>query len=108
MEVNDQEWNELLLRVSKHFKVTANYEFVLFAIGVNELGLGFRNFSKDEKMDLMNLGTCVLLCHRGHLERKGTDANGWPLFEPVGQSSNGKQPDESFIKAAMIDYLKNI
>ncbi len=108
MEVNDQEWNELLLRLSKHFKVTANYEFVLFVVGVNELGHGFRNYTKDEKMDLMSLGSCVLLSHRGLLQKSEADDNGWPVFVPVNGSLSANHTSEAFLKSAMIDYFKNI
>ncbi len=107
MIVDEQQWNELILRISKHFKVTANYEFVLFVIGVNELGRGFLNFTKDEKMDIMNLGSCVLLNHKGLLKKSGVDEHGWPLYEPANGELTAGQTDVPFLKNAMIEYFRN-
>lgn len=107
MEANEQEWNELLLRLSRQFRVTANYEFILFVIGVNERGSGFRAYSKEEKMDLMNLGSCVLLHQQGFTQRVGVDEQGWPLFLPVDGKPLPQQPGEEFFKHAMIEFFRN-
>ena len=66
------------------------------------------NYTKDEKMDLMSLGSCVLLSHRGLLQKSGTDENGWPVFVPVNGSLSANHTNEAFLKTAMIDYFKNI
>ncbi len=107
MEVNEQEWNELLLRLSKQFKVTVNHEFILFVIGVNERGSGFRNYSKDEKMDLMNLGSCVLMHHMGRARLVGADQQGWPVYESVDAMNVDVPSSEDFYKQAMIDFFRN-
>ena len=33
---------------------------ILFLVGVQELGQGFRTFKKDEKMDLMHVAVCTV------------------------------------------------
>ena len=108
MEPNEQQWNELLLRISKQFKVTANFEFILFIIGVNERGSGFQSYTKEEKMDLMNLGHFVLLEHQGITSRTGKDDGGWPQFEIVSAEEAKRINNEPFFKNAMIDYFRNI
>lgn len=107
MEVNEQEWEGLLLRLSKQFKVTANHEFILFLVGINERGSGFRNYSKEEKMDLMNLGSCVLMEHMGLTRKVGADGQGWPVYEPIHGESLEIASSNVFFKHAMIDYFRN-
>lgn len=36
---NENRWEELVLKVSKQFKVTADFDFMLFIIGLNERAL---------------------------------------------------------------------
>lgn len=56
---------------------------VLFIIGVHELGKGNRNFSKEEKQDLMHIAICKVLSLAGYYELRGVDQEGWPHWELV-------------------------
>ncbi len=107
MEAYEQEWNELVLRLSKQFKVTVNHEFILFIIGVNERGYGFRSFSKEEKMDLMNLGSCVLMHHMGLAQLVGVDEQGWPVYQPTDGKTVDELSAEGFYRQAMIEFFRN-
>jgi hypothetical protein len=80
MTYNQENWEMLVLEVSKKFRVTADFDFMLFLIGVHELGQGMREYSRNEKMDLINLGECILLERCGYLEFKENDQQGWPQF----------------------------
>ena len=40
------QWETFLLKAGQYFNVMANYEFLLFIIGIQESGKGFGNFSK--------------------------------------------------------------
>ena len=51
----EKEWNELTKDLAETFKMDMDLQSVLFLIGVQELGVGFREFKKQEKMDLMHL-----------------------------------------------------
>jgi hypothetical protein len=83
MEYNEENWDLLVLEISKRFKVTADFDFMLFLIGVQELGQGMRPYERQEKMDLINLGKCTLLSEEGYLKPNGHDEEGWPLFKEV-------------------------
>ncbi len=102
----EQQWDEVLLAMSKHFGITANYDFLLFMVGIQEKGCGFINFSKQDKMDLINLAKCRMLEREGMLEENGEE-EGWALFTPklTYLSLSDGEKDE-IIKRQMIDYLK--
>ncbi|TAJ13307.1 hypothetical protein DMA11_09460 [Marinilabiliaceae bacterium JC017] len=102
----EQTWNDLLLRASKHFKVSADVEFLLFITGVQELGQGIRSFSRSEKMDLINLGRCHIFCLAGYLEETGKDEEGWPLFKTI-KPMDSMLPayQHQLIKKGLIQYF---
>lgn len=109
MEYSEDKWNETVLRVSKHFKVTAEFDFMLFVIGIQDLGKGFTQYSRDEKWDLINLGKCRLLTRLGYLKEVGRDNEDWPEFEEV---RNVKSLSPTFqkrlLKQAMIEYFDEV
>ena len=54
---------------------------VLFIIGIQEWGKGIREFSKEEKQDLIHIGTCTVLALSGYYEFEKFDDDGWPHFK---------------------------
>lgn len=54
---------------------------ILFLIGVQELGLLQKSFTKEEKQDLMHIAVCTLLSEEGYYDFKGNDQDGWPHWE---------------------------
>ncbi len=108
-DFTEEQWNELILKVSKHFKVIADFDFMLFIIGMHERGLGFRQYSRDEKWDLINLGKCTLFELLGYLKQSGKDEHGWPEFA-VLKNINTLTPSlqKHLLKKAMLDYLNHV
>ncbi|TCO10562.1 hypothetical protein [Natronoflexus pectinivorans] len=108
MESIDYTWDELVLMVSRHFKVTADYDFMLFIIGIQERGTGMTHYPREEKMDLINLGKCKLLSHLGYLEEIEEDQEGWPRFKEI-KSVKGLSPSfqKHLLKKAMMEYFKD-
>ena len=78
-------WHELLRQLGNTFGEEPDLQGIIFLIGVQELGQGVREFSKDEKQDLMHIATCKLLSFDGFYEMKGRDEQGWPHWEKVNQ-----------------------
>jgi hypothetical protein len=62
------------------FGIHVDLNGVLFLVGIRERGLTFQQFSKEEKLSLINLGSCTLYKEMGITEITGYDAEGWPLF----------------------------
>lgn len=108
-EYTEEQWDELVLKVSKQFKVTADFDFMLFIIGMHVRGLGFRHYSRDEKWDMINLGKCTLFELLGYLKQSGSDEQGWPRFDVI-KNVNTFTPSmqKHLLKKAMLHYLNQI
>lgn len=75
-------WQEVLLKLEKIIgKKPQDLKSVLFLIGVQELGKGVKNFTKEEKRDLMHIAICKLLSLSGFYELEGIDESGWPHWK---------------------------
>ena len=80
---------------------------VLFLIGTQELGQGRRNFSKEEKQDLMHIGICKVLSYSGFYELEGTDEEGWPHWRPVKKLPHfDLLEQEKLLKMHVLEYFE--
>ena len=80
---------------------------MLFLIGVQELGAGKKNFSKEEKQDLMHIAICKVLSLSGFYELEGLDEGGWPhwkLIKPLPHFDLMEQ--EKLLKMQVLDYFE--
>lgn len=73
-------WNDLCEHLSDQFDIDVDLNGVLFLVGIRERGLTIQPFSKEEKLSLINLGSCTLYQEMGLIEKTGTDEQGWPIF----------------------------
>lgn len=72
-------WQKVLKTLEEGIqKKPKDLNAVLFLIGVQELGKGAKNFSKEEKQDLMHIAICKILSLSGYYELEGLDEDGWP------------------------------
>ena len=79
---------------------------VLFLIGVQELGKGYKKFKKDEKINLMHIAICTLLEPHGYYRFIGRDEDGWPHFEKVKTLPLlDEKQQEHLIKEAVVEYF---
>ena len=76
-------WIELCDRLSKMFGIKVDLNGILFLIGIRERGLTFKEYSKEEKYSLINLGGCTLYKEMGLTEITGYDPEGWPIFRQI-------------------------
>ncbi len=79
---------------------------ILFLIGVNELGEGYRNFSKNEKTDLLHIAICTLLEPYGYYKFEGRDKENWPHFtleQSLPMLDHREQ--QHLIKESMLEYF---
>ncbi|TNE56251.1 MAG: hypothetical protein EP338_01395 [Bacteroidetes bacterium] len=80
---------------------------ILFLIGVQELGQGYRKFKKHEKTDLMHVAICTLLEPHGYYQYKGRDEDLWPHFELIQQLPPlNERSQQHLIKEAILDYFE--
>jgi len=80
---------------------------IIFLIGVQELGQGFRKFSKDEKINVMHIAICRLLEPFGYYEFDFFDPDGWPHYKVVDPLPNLKPGEQTVLmKEAVVMYFE--
>jgi len=82
---------------------------ILFLIGLQELGHLRKDFTKEEKQDLMHIAVCKLLTYESYYEFVGRDEDGWPhykLIQPVPEQEVDEQ--EKYLKKQVIEYFKEL
>lgn len=107
MEIQ-REWRTLLERLEAQFGEGLDIDAILFLIGVQELGQGYRTFKKQEKTDLMHIAICRLLSQYGYYVYEGMDKDGWPHYRALAKLPvlNPKQ-QSLLMKEAVLEYFKN-
>ncbi|MEY3085563.1 MAG: hypothetical protein RL037_1743 [Bacteroidota bacterium] len=98
------------LSLKKHLELTfgdgMDVQAMLFLIGVNELGKGHQQYSKQEKTELFHVAICTLLEPYGYYEFEGRDEDGWPHFKLCKQLPPLAHKEQQFLlKEAMLEYF---
>jgi hypothetical protein len=103
----DKNWTALITRLEKMIgKKPKDLNSVLFLIGIQELGKGKKYFNKEEKQDLMHIGTCKILSLSGYYQLEGLDEDGWPHWKNIEKVPNlSLQEQERFLKMHVIEYF---
>ncbi|MDG1262738.1 MAG: hypothetical protein P8H59_09760 [Flavobacteriales bacterium] len=105
----EMEWRAVENRISQQFGEDIDLQGILYIIGVQELGQGFRKFKKDEKVNLMHVAICTLLEPYGYYEFQGNDKDNWPHFQRNQKLPNLEASEqELLIKRAIIAYFKSM
>jgi hypothetical protein len=104
----DEDWDTLLIKIEQLIgKKPADVNGVLFLIGVQELGQGTRNFTKEQKQDLMHIAVCKVFSRSGFYKLEGKDADGWPHWEPIMNLPYLSLKDqENALKMHIVDYFE--
>ena len=100
-------WLKLRIKLKERFGIKPDMDGILFLIGIQELGSGKQEFSKEEKQDLMHIAVCTLLSQSGYYILEGNDEQGWPhfkLLKPLPGFSFIEQ--ENFLKDHILLYFQ--
>jgi hypothetical protein len=82
---------------------------VLLMIGIQELGFWKKNFTKEEKQDLMHIAVCHLLSYDGYYEFVGRDVDGWPHYRPIHTiEAKGEKAQERLLKINAVRYFQEL
>jgi hypothetical protein len=73
-------WLKLRIKLKEQFNIKPDMNGVLLLVGVQELGQGPQEFSKEQKQDLMHIAICTILIPSGYYAFDGMDDEGWPHF----------------------------
>ncbi|MCY7349938.1 MAG: hypothetical protein LH606_04630 [Cytophagaceae bacterium] len=101
------EWEALLDQLEHSIgKRPTDLNGVLFLIGVQELGQGYKLFTKEQKQDLMHIAICKVLSYSGFYELEGLDADGWPHWRLVNKLPHvDLLQQEGLLKGYVIEYF---
>lgn len=103
---SDKGWERVLERLKPQFGDDLDLQAILFIIGVQELGKGPMEFSKDQKVDVMHIAICTLLTPYGFYEFEGMDADGWPHWKATSKLPSLKPGQQAqLMKQSIIDYF---
>lgn len=104
----EKHWFRLLSKLEKMIgKRPKDLNSVLFLIGVQELGQGKKNFSKEQKQDLMHIAICKVLSLSGFYKLEGVDAEGWPHWKPAKKLPHfDLLEQEKLLKMHVIEYFE--
>ena len=105
----DFEWLRIqhLVKDSMNRDKLPDLQAILFLIGIQELGQLRKDFSKEEKQDLMHIAVCTLLSQQGYYEIVGKDEDGWPHFKLIRPlPEHGAKSQEKLLKEMIILYFQ--
>jgi len=105
--INDNnKWKKLSSWFDDKFKMEADVDAMLFMIGVQELGKGFNEFDKTQKLELMHIGICAVLLDDGYYSFLHRDDDGWPHYKAERKLPFVKgQEQKDFIKEKLVNYF---
>ena len=101
-------WVDMLYKIKEITgKRPADLNAILFLIGVQELGMGARSFSKEEKQDVLHIAICKVLSLAGYYELEGHDQDGWPHWKLVKKLPRfDLLEQEKLLKIQILEYFK--
>lgn len=111
MEVTEfkTKWKAVEDNLTDNFGNKPDLNKILLLIGIRELGVVKKKFSKEEKVNLMHIAVCKLLSQSGYYELEGVDQDGWPHWKLV------KKPpfitmleQETYLRHYIIEYFENL
>lgn len=103
-----QLWQEVEKFFEENFQTEKHVpiETVLFLIGVQELGSGKQDYSKDDKINLIHIAVCRLLEPFGYFKFSQYDDDGFPHFEELKPLPELKPNEQQLLmKKAVIQYF---
>ena len=105
----EDKWKELENRIAQDFGGDLDVQAILFLIGVQELGKGKQDFTKDQKLDVMHVAICRVLSPFGFYKLSHADQDGWPHFETLKPLPTLKAGEQlKLMKQGILDYFGEI
>ncbi|MCS5490975.1 hypothetical protein [Algoriphagus limi] len=104
----EKKWGKLLLGLEETIgKKPKDLNGVLFLIGVQELGMVAKHFSKEEKQDLMHIAICKVLSYAGYYELEYVDQDGWPHWKLIRELPHfDLLEQEKLLKIQVLEYFE--
>lgn len=105
----EEQWKDLEDRIAVDFGGDLDLQAILFLVGVQELGKGAQQFSKDQKLDVIHIAICRVLEPFGFYKLTHADQDGWPHYEMLKPLPNLKPGEQlKLMKQALMDYFGEV
>lgn len=102
-------WLKLRIKLKEKFGIKPDMNGVLLLIGVQELGYGPQEFSKEQKQDLMHIAVCTILAQSSYYIFEGRDEEGWPHFiQAKALPEYNLYEQENFLKDHVLLYFNSL
>lgn len=102
-------WWKLEEQLMERFGKKPDMETILFLIGIQELGDIQKDYTKEQKQDLMHVAVCMLLSQSGYYALEKIDDDGWPHFKQLKTLPMMNPLDqENFMKDHILLYFDNL
>ena len=99
-------WDNLILDLEAKFDDEMSLKGILYLIGVQELNMGVKRFSREEKIDVLHVAVCKILTPFGFYKFDKVDEDGWPHWiELKPLKSLDKKEQEMLMKKGVLNYL---
>ena len=106
MDNIDKQWDVLISGLEKSFDEKLSLKVILYLIGVQELNLGKKNYTRDEKLNVLHVAVCKILSPYGYYKIEKIDEDGWPHFLEIKALKNLSEKDQDLLlKKAIINYF---
>ena len=101
-------WDDLITELKKDFSIPGDLLSVLFLVGIQESGGGFRSYDQQEKTDLVKLGKFSLLSRAGYYEKVIIQGRP-PFFIPVDDRPLPRDPKklDTLLKNEILNYFRD-
>jgi len=103
----ERQWQKLRVKIKDTLhKKPRDLNGVLYLIGIQELGKGNVEFTKEQKQDLLHIAICKVLSLSGYYEFEGHDEDGWPHWRNVKKlPAYDLLEQEQLLKMHIIQYF---
>lgn len=99
-------WLKLRILLKEQYGIKPEMDGILFLIGVQELGTGKQEYTKEQKQDLMHIAVCTILAPSGYYKMDGFDEEGWPHFTQLKALPEFQLIEqENFLKDHVLMYF---
>ena len=104
----ERKWQKLRIKLKETIgKKPKDLQGILYLIGLQELGKGNIELTKEEKQDVLHIAICKVLSLAGYYKLEGLDEDGWPHWENVKPLPNFDLLDqEQLLKMNIIEYFE--
>lgn len=106
MNENFQTWDNLVSFLHDTYKIEKNLHSVLFLIGIQETGKGFKKYSQDEKTNIIKQAQFSILSRENFYISVTKSKNHLPVWmQNPDQPLPGDKILEKLLKSLILDYF---